>query len=319
MWHDGYQWSPYDSSTAALLEQNFATQSQMNVTIGSTVYTIDFQRMTQTNTSSRYVRKILREAAQTSSQGNTYVPPLIESDAGQMISKTFSLNLQNPNESERDKKKRLCKDITCWEVVTHPKEPSKDECSICLDVMFEPGVEVVKLSACNGHHFHSSCIVECFQLTSLSIKCPLCSHIYGIQTGNQPDGQMKVCKLPVGSLPLEGYENVGTIQISYEFPDGLQTNQHPFPGKSFKGTKRVAYLPDNTEGQEVLSLLEVAWKRKLLFTVGTSVTTGQTDVVIWNGIHHKTKPSGGSANHGYPDPTYISRIKQELKLKGVCA
>jgi len=32
--------------------------------------------------------------------------------------------------------------------------------------------------------------------------------------------------------------------------------------------------------------------------VGTSVTTGQTNTVIWGGIHQKTGPHGGAANHG---------------------
>lgn len=30
-----------------------------------------------------------------------------------------------------------------------------------------------------------------------------------------------------------------------------------------------------------------------MFTVGTSVTSGRSNVVIWNGIHHKTSVTGG--------------------------
>jgi len=37
-----------------------------------------------------------------------------------------------------------------------------------------------------------------------------------------------------------------------------------------------------------------------MFTIGTSVTTGMKDVVVWNGIHHKTSMKGGAANYGYP-------------------
>jgi deltex-like protein len=40
-------------------------------------------------------------------------------------------------------------------------------------------------------------------------------------------------------------------------------------------------------------------------------------VICWNGIHHKTHPTGGSSNYGYPDETYLTRVKEELKLKGV--
>jgi len=52
-------------------------------------------------------------------------------------------------------------------------------------------------------------------------------------------------------------------------------------------------LPDNKQGREVLSLLKLAFERKLIFTVGKSVTTGAEWVIVWNGIHHKTNLSGG--------------------------
>jgi len=70
---------------------------------------------------------------------------------------------------------------------------------------------------------------------------------------------------------------------------------------------RTAYLPDNKEGREILALFEIAWERKLLFTVGRSVTTGQDNQVVWGGIHQKTSTSGGATSFGYPDPTYFDR------------
>jgi deltex len=76
-------------------------------------------------------------------------------------------------------------------------------------------------------------------------------------------------------------------------------------------------LPDNKEGNEVLKLLQLCFKRKLSFRVGTSVTTGATNAVVWNGIHHKTSLTGGSTNFGYPDKTYLSRVKEELASKGI--
>jgi len=45
-------------------------------------------------------------------------------------------------------------------------------------------------------------------------------------------------------------------------------------GKHISGTYRSAYLPDNKEGREVCDLLKIAFDRKLIFTVGRSVTTG---------------------------------------------
>jgi deltex-like protein len=38
---------------------------------------------------------------------------------------------------------------------------------------------------------------------------------------------------------------------------------------------------------------------------------------VWNGIHHKTNTGGGSSNFGYPDPTYLERVKEELASKGL--
>ena len=84
-----------------------------------------------------------------------------------------------------------------------------------------------------------------------------------------------------------GYKK-GTICITYHFPNGSRD------GKRYHGTSRYAYLPNVPEGIEVLKLLIIGFDRKLLFTVGTSVTTGRSDCVVWNGIHHKTNVSGGS-------------------------
>jgi len=46
------------------------------------------------------------------------------------------------------------------------------------------------------------------------------------------------------------------------------------------------------------------------------MTTGAQDVLVWN-IHHKTALNGGVQSHGYPDPTYLSRVKQELQQYGI--
>jgi len=141
--------------------------------------------------------------------------------------------------------------------------------------------------------------------------------IYGIRTGTQPNGTMKIVRQPRGTYPLSGYEKEGTIIIYYEFPNGTQQINHPNPGSPYQGTGRTAFLPDNEEGNEILKLFQIAFDRKLLFRIGTSITTGQENTVVWNGIHMKTNPSGGSANFGYPDDTYFDRVKQELKDFGI--
>ena len=72
---------------------------------------------------------------------------------------------------------------------------------------------------------------------------------------------------------------------------------HPNPGQRYSGIGRVAYLPDNREGNEVLRLLKRAFDQKLIFTVGTSRTTGQDNQVTWNDIHHKTSTTGGQQGY----------------------
>ena len=95
-------------------------------------------------------------------------------------------------------------------------------------------------------------------------------------------------------LPLyETFVGYGTIVINYQFPSGLQGPEHSNPGRYYDGTSRTAYLPDNREGREVLQLLRRAFDARVAFTIGTSNTTGLSNQMIWNDIHHKTNISGG--------------------------
>ena len=142
-------------------------------------------------------------------------------------------------------------------------------------------------TTCN-HSYCSNCIEEALQY---SPYCPLCNTPLRKITGNQPDGTI-ACQL-LKNTELPGYENYSTIRITYQIPDGIQQKGHPNPGKPFSGTTRHAYLPDSTEGREVLQKLKKAFEAKLIFTVGTSATNGETDTVVWNDIHHKTRMHGG--------------------------
>jgi len=207
-----------------------------------------------------------------------------------------------------------CKKATNWKVISTSKdaEAFKDsKCVICYDE-FTDSRPVVHLSKCGTHYFHENCIAASYKPGFVS--CPVCQTIYGIRTGTQPKGTMKSSTSSEG---LHGYEKYGCITINYNFNDGIQEAHHPSPGSVYYGTSRTAYLPDCPEGRKVLKLLELAFQRQLVFTIGTSVTTGQSDCVIWNGIHHKTSQTGGSTNFGYPDETYLERVTDELNAKGV--
>lgn len=157
-------------------------------------------------------------------------------------------------------------------------------------------------------------------------------------------------------LSLPGYEGYGCIEITYSFRPGrdrvrgthsntlynikhansachvsvmltaecsaVKPSQQPVTlqnGRHFSthGFPRVCYLPDCTKGQKVMRLLQVAWDRRLTFTIGTSVTTGANNTIVWNEIHHKTECHGNASGHGYPDPNYLDNVLMELESQGV--
>uniref|UniRef100_H2YYG5 E3 ubiquitin-protein ligase n=1 Tax=Ciona savignyi TaxID=51511 RepID=H2YYG5_CIOSA len=205
--------------------------------------------------------------------------------------------------------------------------PPNEDCVVCLSPLSgasgfqtsgnmlsgQPSV-VIELTTCK-HIFHSECLLA--SMTSgNSFTCPCCKEIYGIKTGNQPPGMMTSTVIRA-SLPGECY-TCDTIQITYDIRSGIQTQDHPNPGSRYSchGFPRIAYLPNDKEGKKVLKLLQIAWDRKLIFTVGDSVTSGAKDTVTWNEIHHKTSMRNYHG-HGYPDPSYIDNVLSELKAQGV--
>ena len=110
---------------------------------------------------------------------------------------------------------------------------------------------------------------------------------------------------------LPGYEKYGTITITYHIPGGTQGPGHPNPGQRFYGTSCTAYLPDSIEGRKVARLLRKAFDARLIFTIGTSHTTG-TSVVIWNDIHHKTNMTGGPQRLLSLLDNFISHASQQF-------
>ncbi|XP_078394381.1 E3 ubiquitin-protein ligase DTX3L-like, partial [Cetorhinus maximus] len=94
-----------------------------------------------------------------------------------------------------------------------PSARPPDPCPICLGEMRDPK----PLSLC-GHAFCRPCIDQAFRTRP---ACPVCGQLYGVVTGNQPvNASMTVTKDK--SLHLPGYENSGTILISYYIPSGTQ-------------------------------------------------------------------------------------------------
>lgn len=197
-------------------------------------------------------------------------------------------------------------DIAEWALEYDAKDQTQlEDCPICCNDFesYETAPSLWQLLNCS----HKLCLT-CYSkiLTTRStmsnvqhtfVKCPFCQSITGIEVGTCPDMQMNVTIIP---NPCNGYEPSTTLSIHYV-------------GHNFK---RIAFLPNNIAGQEILQLLKIAFDRRLCFTVGTSNTTGHNNVIVWN-IHHKTSLQGGVMSHGYPDPGYIDRLKWELKAFGI--
>uniref|UniRef100_A0A3B4B2J8 E3 ubiquitin-protein ligase n=1 Tax=Periophthalmus magnuspinnatus TaxID=409849 RepID=A0A3B4B2J8_9GOBI len=210
------------------------------------------------------------------------------------------------------------------------RNPPEEDCTICMEALSGPsgykgpGVggisraeSVGRLTQC-GHQYHLQCLVAMYNNGNKdgSLQCPTCKTIYGVKTGNQPPGKMEYHVIP-HSLP--GHPDCKAIRIIYNIPPGIQGPEHPNPGKPFtaRGFPRHCYLPDSEKGRKVLRLLLVAWDRRLIFSVGTSSTTGESDTVIWNEVHHKTEFGSNLTGHGYPDPAHLDNVLEELKAQGI--
>ncbi|KAE8624883.1 hypothetical protein XENTR_v10006078 [Xenopus tropicalis] len=210
------------------------------------------------------------------------------------------------------------------------EKPPEEDCIICMETLnvasgYSDAVEcknikptaVGKLKKC-GHTFHQLCVLAMYNNGNKdgSLQCPACKTIYGEKTGTQPKGNMEYSLIPQ-SLP--GHQDCGTIHIVYTIHPGTQGPGHPNPGKPYsaRGFPRHCYLPDNEKGRLVLELLKLAWARRLIFTIGVSSTTGESDTVVWNEIHHKTEMNSNISGHGYPDPNYMDNVVAELAAQGV--
>ena len=193
---------------------------------------------------------------------------------------------------------------------------------------------IVRIKSCQ-HIFHTSCIINALNHNR---RCPICRTIVGMNNNNNtnnntnnttstnttttivsllqgtsPSGTMKIQLI---TIPCPGYKRITkTIQIEYDIPSGIQAEYHCNPTVQYTGTSRTAYIPHNKEGIELVVRLQYAFVCGLIFTIGTSLTTHQNNVTIWNSIHHKTTLNGGP--YGYPDPNYITNCNDSLTAVGV--
>ncbi|KAL5251341.1 hypothetical protein ACHWQZ_G016886 [Mnemiopsis leidyi] len=201
---------------------------------------------------------------------------------------------------------------------------TQDVCPVCQNNMTDSsdytthpglaGLQHDRITLKCNHHIHTQCLHALISSSnnSTSFSCLECQRSYGVRTGNQPTSGKMAVKTD-SSISLAGYEQYGTIIVTYNFTSGVGQNGVSY---SAHGFPRTAYFPDCDDGNDVVDLIKVAFKRRLIFTIGDSVTTGAKNCVVWNDIHHKTSMRRGDT-YGYPDPGYLARVRAELKSKGV--
>ncbi|XP_067657167.1 tripartite motif-containing protein 42-like [Haliotis asinina] len=139
------------------------------------------------------------------------------------------------------------------------------------------------------------------------LLCPVC------KTGCMPPGEMNTTVIP-DELP--GNRKYDTIMIRYVFLGGIQAKGHPKPGTQYHGDTFTAYLPNSPEGQKVLALLKVAWKRKLTFQIYHDPLGLY---LLKYCIHHKTSKvrDASKVGDGYPDRDYLRKVQEQLAELGV--
>jgi deltex-like protein len=89
---------------------------------------------------------------------------------------------------------------------------------------------------------------------------------------------------------LPGFENYHSIQITYNFHNGVQSARHPHPGRPYYaiGFPRTAFLPDTERGRLALALLQAAFNTGHTFRVDPAGGD-----VVWGSIPHRTEFAGG--------------------------
>eukprot|EP00927_Polykrikos_kofoidii_P054017 TRINITY_DN48512_c0_g1_i1.p1 TRINITY_DN48512_c0_g1~~TRINITY_DN48512_c0_g1_i1.p1 ORF type:complete len:614 (-),score=116.97 TRINITY_DN48512_c0_g1_i1:52-1845(-) len=157
-----------------------------------------------------------------------------------------------------------------------------------------------------GHAFHGRCLEQWFAQRP---RCPTCQVDFGKVVGRQPSVGTMTWRTEKEQIP--GHPKArGTLTIDFDFPPGVDGEGTPYEGR-----KPRCYLPCDTQGILLLHLFKVAFRRRVMFGLGSSMTFG-TYRPTFN-IHIKTTTRRGAAEHGYPDDTYYERSLGELQANGV--
>lgn len=171
----------------------------------------------------------------------------------------------------------------------------KDGCVICM-CEFEKGDDVVHPITCT-HLFHRECLR---QWAKEKQDCPSCRQQFSMQLGYQPIVRGQFFKVTRSSLPAHEFPGYTSLIVRIFVPSGRQTKLQPAPGHMFKGIHVTMQLPDNQEAQDIVRMLRIAFRRRLLFRV-------EGNVLITNGV--ELRP--------FADLGYFSRVRMDLNEMGI--
>lgn len=208
------------------------------------------------------------------------------------------------------------RDLTKEEITGLVDREDGNKCLICLCDM---EIECTNLSNCSfddsptnvfqlecGHAFHKDCLTSWFENKR---RCPQCLKEYGVVTGSQPRSGKMEWHTEAFSLP--GHADASnTMVVQFEFLAGTDSD-----GTAYEGRRCKAFLPGNAQGIILLELFKLAFKRRVMFGLGSSMTFGLYRPTF--NIHIKTSTNKGIAGHGYPDKSYYQRATEELQANGV--
>lgn len=158
-----------------------------------------------------------------------------------------------------------------------------------------------------GHNYHTDCIKHWFGQRK---RCPQCQKDYGKVVGDQPRrGSMS---WGLENFALAGHQDwKQTIVVCWNFPGGSDLS-----GRAYNARNEKGYLPCNAQGIVLLELFKLAFKRCVMFGLGTSMSLGSYRPTF--NIHIKSSTNRGAAHHGYPDDSYFERSLDELRSNGIC-